>query len=97
MAILMVTLLVMVMGASITHTASVPVQLAPANPYYIGASNPPPCCRSNFPEEFGSCQVNEHCANPVAPYCSAFGYCTQVQRYGYNGCVQCPNEYVTGK
>ena len=46
MAILMVTLLVMVMGASITHMASVPVQLAQANPYYIGASNPPPCCRS---------------------------------------------------
>ena len=96
MAIWMVTLLVMVMGASITHMASVPVQLAPANPYYIGASNPPPCCRSfkilnicikalffhrsNFPEEFGSCQVNEHCANPVAPYCSAFGYCTQVSQ-----------------
>ena len=35
-------------------------------------------CRSNFPDEFGSCQVNEHCGQPTAPYCSAFGYCTQV-------------------
>ena len=35
--------------------------------------------RSNFPEEFGSCQANEHCSQPTAPYCSAFGYCTQVR------------------
>ena len=42
---MLVTLLVMVMGASITYTASVPVQLTPAIDY-IGASNPPPCCRS---------------------------------------------------
>ena len=60
----------------------------------FGASNPAPCCRweepthtsllsllfrSNFPEEFGSCQANEHCSQPTAPYCSAFGYCTQVR------------------
>jgi len=55
----------------------------------FGASNPAPCCRSNFPEEFGSCQANEHCSQPTAPYCSAFGYCTQIQRYGYDGCVPC--------
>ena len=44
----------------------------------FGASNPAPCCRSNFPDEFGSCVSNEHCPQPTAPYCSAFGFCTQV-------------------
>merc|ERR1712223_1511604 len=58
---------------------------------YFGASNPAPCCRSNFPEEFGSCQLSEHCSQPTAPHCSAFGYCTRIQRYGYDGCVSCQN------
>merc|ERR1712025_1510317 len=55
----------------------------------FGASAPPPCCRSKFPEEYGSCLANEHCAQPTAPYCSAFGYCTQIQLYGHNGCTPC--------
>merc|ERR1711892_1435677 len=55
----------------------------------FGASAPPPCCRSNFPEEYGSCLTNEHCPQPTAPYCSAFGYCTQIQIYGHNGCTPC--------
>jgi len=55
----------------------------------FGASNPAPCCRSNYPEEFGSCLDNSHCSQPTAPYCSAFGFCTQQKQYGYNGCVPC--------
>merc|ERR1711936_1417780 len=55
----------------------------------FGASAPAPCCRSNFPEEFGSCQTNQHCPQPTAPFSSAFGYCTQIHRYGYDGCVAC--------
>ncbi len=31
-------------------------------------------------EEYGSCQSSSDCAyrTPAQPYCSAFGYCTQV-------------------
>ena len=47
-------------------------------PQQFGASAPAPCCRSDFPGEFGSCLRSEHCAQPTAPHCSAFGYCTQV-------------------
>ena len=43
---MVMTLLVLVAAASVTQTASVPAQLIPVNPYYFGASNPPPCCRS---------------------------------------------------
>merc|ERR1712203_211883 len=63
--------------------------LARSQPQYFGASNPAPCCRSDFPDEFGSCRVNGDCPQPTAPYCSAFGYCTHIQRYGYDGCAPC--------
>merc|ERR1712012_822726 len=79
------------------QSSTVPLQLSPAvdpSQYYFGASNPQPCCRSNYPEEFGSCQVNDHCLQATAPYCSAYGYCTQIQRYGYNGCVQCQYQHA---
>jgi len=56
----------------------------------FGASAPAPCCRSAFPDEYGSCQGPEHCPQPTAPHCSAFGFCTQQKQYGYNGCVACP-------
>ena len=39
--------------------------------------------------EGGSCRTNGDCGNPVAPYCSGFGYCTQTQIYGINGCQDC--------
>merc|ERR1711955_80777 len=56
----------------------------------FGSSAPAPCCRSSFPEEPGSCLANEHCIQETAPYCSAFGFCTQQRQYGYSGCVACP-------
>merc|ERR1712055_1129712 len=56
----------------------------------FGSVAPAPCCRSGFPEEYGSCLANEHCLQPTAPFCSAFGFCTQQKQYGYNGCVACP-------
>jgi len=61
----------------------------PSQNLSFGSSNPAPCCRSNFPEEYGSCLNNEHCPQPTAPYCSAFGFCTQQKQYGYDGCVPC--------
>merc|ERR1712076_345309 len=75
-------LLTMLVSTSLARSAGQTQQ-------YFGASNPAPCCRSKFPEEFGSCQLAEHCSQATAPYCSAFGYCTQIQRYGYDGCVSC--------
>merc|ERR1712048_1167463 len=75
------------MRALIFLTVLVTTSLARSQSF--GASNPAPCCRSNFPEEFGSCQLAKHCTQATAPYCSAFGYCTQIQRYGYDGCVSC--------
>jgi len=56
----------------------------------FGSSAPAPCCRSSFPDEPGSCLTNEHCIQETAPYCSAFGFCTQQRQYGYSGCVACP-------
>jgi len=47
------------------------------------------CCRSAFPEEFGSCRTHEHCGQRTAPYCSGFGFCTQTQIYGISGCQDC--------
>merc|ERR1711981_646061 len=81
--------LTMMMRALIFLTVLVTTSLAGTTSQYFGASNPAPCCRSNFPEEFSSCQLAEHCTQATAPYCSAFGYCTQIQRYGYDGCVSC--------
>merc|ERR1712130_271477 len=95
LAIAMMKLILVLMMAlvKLISSSTVPLQYSPQvdpSQFYFGASNPQPCCRSNFPEEFGSCQANEHCSQPTAPYCSAFGYCTQIQRYGYGGCVTCP-------
>merc|ERR1712243_454652 len=70
-----------VLCGRVTHTS-------PYQPLF-GASNPAPCCRSKFPDEYGSCLNNQHCAQPTAPYCSAFGFCTQQKQYGYDGCVPC--------
>jgi len=47
------------------------------------------CCRSNYPVEGGSCRTNGDCGQRTAPYCSGFGYCTQTQIYGINGCQDC--------
>ena len=40
-------------------------------------------------DEYGSCRVNTDCTNRVSPYCSAFGYCTQITQYGQGGCSPC--------
>merc|ERR1711976_59552 len=86
--ILFLTMTLLKLITSSTVPLQYSTQVDPSQ-FYFGASNPQPCCRSNFPEEFGSCQANEHCAQATAPYCSAFGYCTQIQRYGYDGCAPC--------
>merc|ERR1712121_82356 len=49
--------------------------------------------RSDFPNELGSCVTNEHCSQATSPYCSAFGYCTQIQMYGSIGCSPCSQDY----
>merc|ERR1712113_8491 len=46
------------------------------------------CCRS-APGEYGSCRSNADCGQRTAPYCSGFGFCTQTQIYGINGCQDC--------
>ena len=49
-------------------------------------------CTYNFqtlPEEHGSCRVNADCTQKVSPYCSGFGYCTQITQYGQGGCSPC--------
>merc|ERR1712110_1300145 len=40
------------------------------------------CCRSSFPDEYGSCRQRSHCVLPTQPYCSGYGYCIQSQDYG---------------
>merc|ERR1712117_505148 len=85
-------LLTMSVMIIVTTASTVPLSYTPnidPNQFYFGASNPAPCCRSKYPDEFGSCQANEHCLQPTAPFCSAFGYCTQQKQYGYGGCVPC--------
>ena len=53
-------------------------------------------CTYNFqtlPEEHGSCRVNADCTQRVSPYCSGFGYCTQITQYGQGGCSPCEGNH----
>ena len=43
----------------------------------------------SLPDEHGSCRVNTDCTQRAAPYCSGFGYCTQITQYGQGGCSPC--------
>merc|ERR1712126_165445 len=49
------------------------------------------CCRSSFPDEYGSCRKRSDCPLRTQPYCSGYGFCTQSQDYGTDGCQDnCP-------
>ena len=43
-----------------------------------------------FSDEYGSCRSSADCGHRTAPYCSGFGFCTQTQIYGIDGCKECP-------
>merc|ERR1712150_302140 len=49
------------------------------------------CCRSSFPDEYGSWRQRSDCVLRTQPYCSGYGFCTQSQDYGTEGCQEnCP-------
>merc|ERR1712051_739773 len=75
------------------YTNPIPAYPQPVAPHYNGGLHYGDlgCCRSSFPDEYGSCRKRSDCTSRTQPYCSGYGYCTQSQDYGIEGCQDnCP-------